>query len=172
MKIDVGNPVEVAKFAANVLQTHEHAVVVTSDNDQPWAVPVNRAYDQKACLVWKSAALSRHSKNLLNNPKASAVLFSNSPSNGDAAVFMEGHAKEVNNEQELKYCLEVRYELRGEQPPPIEDFLGDSPVRIYILEPTGIWITEAQHQKTEVGIELLKEELSNDPVIGQIKGEQ
>lgn len=161
MNIDVTNPQVVAEAASWVMKSHKYVVIATADIDgTPWAVPVNRAYDLDGNITWMSRTDARHSQYLARNPRASAVLYSSDPVQGDAALYLEGPVAVVTDETELDLAVKMRFEQAGKPVPPITNFLGSAPDRLYRLSPTAAWITEARHGKTPVDLKLFEAALS------------
>lgn len=160
MIVDTSNPQKVAEAAVWVLSTHKLAVVATADpTGAPWAVPVNRAYDFEGRFMWKSDKSARHSQNLAVNPRASVTLFSADPTDGDAALFLEGTVEMIEDEVDLENAIKSRYEQAGKPVPPISNFQYGAPDRVYRLKPTAAWITEKTHTKTPVDLKLFESAL-------------
>lgn len=160
MVVNLADPKAVAEAACWVLKEHKLAVIATADMaGVPWAVPVNRAYDFEGNIMWKSDRSARHSQNLAANPRASVTMFSSSPTDGDAALFIEGTVVMIEDEVDLENAIKNRYEQAGKPVPPITNFQYGAPDRLYRLKPTAAWITEKTHQKTAVDLKLFADTL-------------
>lgn len=67
---------------------------VNSDNTA-WATPLHIFFDDEA-VYWFSHQPARHSKNILNNPSASVVVFSPDKTDGLKAAYFNGTATILN----------------------------------------------------------------------------
>jgi len=119
-----------------LLKEQHYCVLSTCDRAcLPWATPMFYAYDELWQLYWISARSSYHSRLLVDNPYATAVIY-NSPDMGGAvnALYLTGFVAECT-EHELEDVLEI-YLRRAEAAVsrnPI-DYLHTNPSRMYRLE--------------------------------------
>ena len=145
------------KFVAENLARHKLLTLGTSDSEgNPWVVCLNLSYDNNLKIIWKSDKNTVHSKNLSQNPNVSICVFSQEQDIGDFGFYATAVAREVIDEKELKYCLGVRSAQKGKEVPPIEDFLGDFDLRIYVAEIKEAWATDQSHTKKKLDLASLK----------------
>lgn len=157
---DENNQESIARFILDNLPRHEHfALATTGDDAKPWVVCVNLAFDAEINFIWRSLTATEHSKNVNARPDVSICVFSKTEGVGDFGFYCKAVAREVNDEEELKRLLAVRY--RGREAPPTSEFLGDSPGRLYCAKVSEAWINDDRHIKSPVDLNILRKEAKN-----------
>lgn len=109
----------------------------------PWVSPIFFAYDAAWRIYWSSAIVARHSQNLYHNQGRAAIAIydTHRSAEGPKGLYLQGHAAEVDSTQ-VALAMHRLYERAGHAPDRTpEDYLGDSPRRIYCFEPEAAWIT-------------------------------
>jgi hypothetical protein len=145
----------VADFVFKNLPRHKQLALATVGEDgKPWVVCVNLAFDGRINFIWRSLMASEHSKNVNARPEVSICVFSETAEVGDFGFYCNATAHEVNDEAELIRLLTVRYS--GREIPPVSDFLGDSPGRIYYARVGEAWVNDDRHKKTKLDLEVLR----------------
>ncbi len=141
--IDSKNLLVIAN-ARRIIANNLYCTVSTCSVDGfPWASPVFFAYDNSLNIYWSSAIASKHSQNIYsNNGRVAVVIFNSSVNEGTGeGLYFYGVASELNQDHaETAFNL---LKLRASKPTSrtVEDYLGDSPRRIYQLQPQQAWIT-------------------------------
>lgn len=156
---DENDQESIAKFILDNLPRHKQFALATINSDgSPWVVCVNLAYDDQVNFIWRSLKSTEHSKNVNARPYVSMCVFSEIPEVGDFGYYCKAVAHEVNDEEELKRLLAVRY--AGKEAPPTSEFLGDAPGRLYYTKVTEAYINDDRHIKTRVDLKVLKRNAS------------
>ena len=146
----------IANFINNNLARHtQFAIGTIDDNGKPWVVCVNLTVDQKFNFIWKSQKTSEHSKYILKRPAVSICVFSETEDIGDFGYYCQAVAHEVNDEEELKKLLDIRFKQKGKPVPPIEEFLGESNTSLYYAEVSDAWVNDSRHLKVSVDLKTL-----------------
>jgi hypothetical protein len=151
------NPQEVIDFVFANLPSHDLMAIATTNSDgSPWVVCVNLSYDKKLNIIWKSARNAEHSKNIATNNQVSICVFSKLEGIGDFGFYSQGTAYEISDIDELNDAIKVKYEQKELPVPPIIDFQGDAPVRLYKATLSKVWVTDDRHLKIPVNLDLLR----------------
>ncbi len=149
------DPKSVASFVLDNLPRHKQFALATVDSEgAPWCVCLNLSYDSDVNIIWKSLKDTQHSEHIKKNPQVSITVFSETEDVGDFGFYTKAVAHEVVDTNELKRLLEVRF--RGKTVPPVEDFLDESPLRIYVATIEAAWVNDDRHNKSEVDLLTLR----------------
>ncbi len=111
-----------------------------SMDGEPWSTPVFYATDSTMKkFFWYSRKDTVHSQNIKSNTKVTASLFSLDGEDAMTGVYLKGYAHEVE-ETELDEAI-AAYIAKAAQTDEEkellsrkEDFLGDAPLRMYVME--------------------------------------
>jgi nitroimidazol reductase NimA-like FMN-containing flavoprotein (pyridoxamine 5'-phosphate oxidase superfamily) len=121
-------------------------LATVSPEGQPWSTPVFFAYDASYNFYWYSRNDTRHSENIAKHKQVSAVVFGVNNQDEGYGVYLEGVAGEVA-EEELGKVMEVYAAKAGtneeekRQLMTKEDFLGESPIRMYAITPKKMYVS-------------------------------
>jgi pyridoxine/pyridoxamine 5'-phosphate oxidase len=116
-------------------------LATVSPNGDPWNTPVYTAYDKEYNFFWISSPESEHSKHIENNRKVFAVIYpSNVPEGTGEGVYMQGGAEALVEKEEIEKVLVFFYGRKNKKPRPADDFVGQSPRRVYKFTPNKFWI--------------------------------
>ena len=146
---------EVLDTARHIIENNIYCTLSTcSSEGEPWVSPVFFAYDKNWTIYWSSATASQHSQNLYNNDGRVAIVifYSREPGETVQGLYLQGKASEINiNQFEPVYqLLEQRAGKQFHR--TLEDYIGDSPRRIYQFQAQKAWITG---QRVPVGKQLV-----------------
>ncbi|MBI3626701.1 pyridoxamine 5'-phosphate oxidase family protein, partial [Candidatus Uhrbacteria bacterium] len=156
---DEKNSISIAKFILAGLMRHDlFALGTTYESQQPRIVCLNLSFDAQLNIIWKSQKKAAHSRHIDNNAKAAICIFSKDEELGDFGFYTQVIAREVKDEIELKKCLDIKYKAKGKAIPPIDNFVGNAPERIYVAEIQKAWVNDSRHLKTEVDLDTLRNE--------------
>ncbi|WP_448571058.1 pyridoxamine 5'-phosphate oxidase family protein [Trichothermofontia sp.] len=114
-----------------------------SPDGWPWVSPIFFAYDAAWRIYWSSAIAARHSQNLYHNQGRAVIAIYNSHRSveGPKGLYLQGCAAEVDPPQ-VALAMHRLFERAGNQPDRTpQDYLGDSPRRLYCFRPEAVWIT-------------------------------
>ena len=160
--INLDSQQEIAAFILESLPGHRQFALATVDPEKnPWAVCLGLSYTKDMDIVWASRKDTLHSRYVKENPQVSICIFSETESRGDFGFYSVGIAHEVTQEDELTGLLTVRFTDKGKAAPPVQDFLGDSPMRIYAAKLSQAWVNDDRHTKTEVNLATLRAAAKN-----------
>ncbi|MDJ0707607.1 MAG: pyridoxamine 5'-phosphate oxidase family protein [Leptolyngbyaceae cyanobacterium MO_188.B28] len=138
------NP-EILAQVRRIIASNIYCTLSTCSVDcMPWASPVFFAFDDTFNFYWSSAIASKHSQNLYSNAGRIAIaIFDSRPPNGIAeGVYFSGTAAEVQSREDAKVALErLLARARRKHNRTVDDYLGDSPRRIYQFQPQEVWVT-------------------------------
>lgn len=137
------NP-EIISKACRILNNVIYCSLSTCSADGfPWVSPVFYAFDEKVNLYWSSAIESKHSQNIYhNNGKAAIAIYNSSAEEGTAeGLYFYGYVHELTLEGASK-AFDLLQQRAGKVVPRIaDDYLGDSPRRIYQFKSEQYWTT-------------------------------
>ena len=141
---DSSNPA-IIEQVHRIIASNIYCTLSTCSVDcMPWASPVFFAFDDALNFYWSSAIASKHSQNLYSNVGRIAIaIFDSSPLDGIAeGVYFSGTAAEVKSREEAEAALErLLARARRKHNRTADDYLGDSPRRIYQFQPKEVWVT-------------------------------
>lgn len=107
----------------------------------PWNSPLWTAYDDAWNFFWTSSPNAQHSQNITAEPRVYIVIFDSAQAEGTGeGVFLQGRAEELTDREEIAHAVEVFYRRKNKSAREPEDFLGDSPRRMYRFTPEKCWI--------------------------------
>ncbi|MDZ8183758.1 MAG: pyridoxamine 5'-phosphate oxidase family protein [Nostoc sp. ChiSLP02] len=141
--IDFQNPEVIAK-AFRLLESNIYCTVSTCSFDgYPWVSPLFFAYDDRCNIYWSSAIESKHSQNLYSNDgKVAIAIFNSHRSEGTAeGLYFSGTASELKPEDTEKILKLLLNRAQRKHNRTVDDYLNDSPRRIYQFQPQEAWVT-------------------------------
>lgn len=129
--------------ARTIIASNSYLTLGTSDlNGHPWTSPVYFAAGTLREYYWESATDARHSRNLIERPQVSIVIFDSTvaPYHG-RAVYGVGVAKELSG-SDLERALQIypRRADRGATPVRPEEVSGAEPYRLYQAIASDLWV--------------------------------
>ena len=129
--------------AQRILNSVLYCSLATSSTEgHPWCSPVFFAFDAELNLYWSSAVVSQHSQNIYNNggQVSISVYESNCPEGTTGQGFyLLGKASEMDL-QGIQYAFPLMEKRSGKPiPRSYEDYLGQSPRRMYRFTPSTVW---------------------------------
>ncbi len=157
MNFDENDQQSIAQFVWRELARHKQLSLATVDEQgNPWNVCVNLSYEDDLNIFWKSLTATEHSKHIAVNPNVAICIFSENAEVGDYGLYLSCKAREAVTDEEISYVIKHRYE--GKKTPPIDDFKGASPARLYIAEAVEVWVNDDRHTKTKVDLTVLRKQ--------------
>lgn len=127
-------------LAKKIISENIHITIATSTKSGvPWNTPIFAAYDETYNFYWCSSQDSQHSKNMSENNNVFIVIFDSRGREGQG-VYIQAKAFEITDKIELGKALSLYYKRKGEETKPINDFLQESPRRLYKAVPENVWI--------------------------------
>lgn len=137
------NPEAINK-AKRILKSVIYCSLSTCSQDAfPWVSPVFYAYDDKLNLYWSSAIDALHSQNINRNYGRLAIAIYNSAAEEGTGegLYLNGGAFPLKL-KEAASAFEILQQRAGKiLDRTAEDYVGDSPRRIYKFTPAEIWVT-------------------------------
>ncbi|WP_307721517.1 pyridoxamine 5'-phosphate oxidase family protein [Embleya hyalina] len=125
-------------IAGDVLRSVRYLTLGTaSRGGESWMTPLAHAWDFADHFYWISAADSRHSRNIDENPAVSVLAYDLGTTGTDQALFGSGTARPLTDDEVAEGCAVYyarRYpdpEVRVKRERPADDFRGASPNRLY-----------------------------------------
>lgn len=130
--------------ASEIINRELYATIATSTKDgTPWNSPVYICHDGDYTFYWSSAKDSQHSVNIAQNENVFLVIFdSQAPWGEGEGVYIQAHAKEVTDRQEIAKAIELRFARVHKGKQPVESFMDEAPRRIYKAVPVHFWMNE------------------------------
>lgn len=129
--------------ARNIIAANSYLTLGTADlNGHPWTSPVYFAAASLREYYWQSATDARHSRNLVERPEVSIVIFDSTvaPYHG-RAVYGVGAADELSG-SDLDRALEIypRHADPGATSVMPEEVSGAAPYRLYRAIASDLWV--------------------------------
>jgi uncharacterized protein YhbP (UPF0306 family) len=135
---------EVVEKARFILKSNLYCTLSTCSTDgYPWVTPVFFVYDDRLTLYWCSTVVAKHSQNLYrNNGRVAVAVFNSSVGEGTGqGLYFYGVASEVSPSLIQEVMGRMAQRAGKVINRTVEDYLGDSPRRIYQFHPQEAWIT-------------------------------
>ena len=128
--------------AKEIISQIKYVVIATASKDaQPWNTPVTAAFDETYNFYWTSMANTQHSKNIRENANVYIVIFDSTvPQNEGGAVYVKAVARELTDPAEITSASKILYARKQKPPRGVEEFVGDSPKRLYKAAPEQTWV--------------------------------
>lgn len=156
-------------MAREMIENSLYMVIATSNDNQPWAVPVFFAHDKKYHFYFVSGKETRHVQHIRANEKVAVTIFDSrsTPETVDG-IYIEGKAKEVDM-FDLPRVIGLVYRKRfpdlrelKKHAHQVYDFWGGKPRRFYEIIPLRIHKLDRENE-TEVDrrIEINIDDLCN-----------
>lgn len=136
------NEINLNNRAKEIVKGTIYVTIATVCSDgSPWNTPVYSAFDSEYNFFWISSPNAQHSKNIVQTGKAFVIIFDSSQAEGTGeGVYMQGRTYEVTSEEEIAKAIPFLYDRKNKPHRAIQDFLGESPRRIYTFVPEQRWI--------------------------------
>lgn len=140
-------------IAKKIIQDNFFFTIASSENNIPWITPVFYSFDDHFNFYWYSGKNTTHSRNLMHNKNASIVIFNSQfkesdPTEEGFGVYMRGVVSEVTSATIVK-ALRVYFARAVKEDAEREknilhakDFLGSSPLRMYMFTPKEITMSD------------------------------
>ena len=142
------------EIAKRIIYENNFCVIATTDLEgNPWVTPVYFAYDDTYNFYWYSQKTTKHSQLIKQNNKVAIVIFNSQfeethPAEQGYGVYIAGKAKELKK-KEIHQALTIYFSrlfahnsLQKEKMiQKYQDFLGESPLRMYTCAPEKIYIS-------------------------------
>jgi uncharacterized protein YhbP (UPF0306 family) len=141
--IDSKSPEVIAK-AHRIIASNIYCTLSTCSVDGiPWASPVFFAYDDNLNIYWSSAIASNHSQNIYhNNGRLAVAIFNSSVLEGTGeGLYFYGTASELGAERTPEVMQLLLHRTGKQLIRTPEDYLNESPRRIYQFQPQSAWVT-------------------------------
>ena len=158
------------RLAVLIIRNNLYAVVSTADNhSNPWNSPVYICNDGELNFYWASYQDSQHSININSNHKAFLIMFDSHQEWGiGQGFYMRGAVSELENEIEIAKVCQLRVAKVARASQTAEDFMGNSPRRIFKFTPQDLWVN---NMSTKGGKILdLKTNVDRKDLIQALKG--
>jgi nitroimidazol reductase NimA-like FMN-containing flavoprotein (pyridoxamine 5'-phosphate oxidase superfamily) len=128
--------------AKEILERIRYITLATASVDaEPWSTPVTAAYDEQYNFYWTSMAATQHSQNIRANSRIYFSVFdSNAPLGAGGAVYVKAQATELTDPAEIEKAVAVLYVRKNKPARQPEEFLGESPKRMYKAVPEKVWV--------------------------------
>jgi nitroimidazol reductase NimA-like FMN-containing flavoprotein (pyridoxamine 5'-phosphate oxidase superfamily) len=139
--------------AREIIESVRYITLATASPDaEPWSTPVTAAHDKDYNFYWTSMAGTQHSQNIRENPRIYFTIFdSTAPIGAGGGVYVKARATELSDPEEIRSAAEILYIRKNKPTREPQEFLGDSPKRMYKAIPEQVWVN-------------LDEEVRNDPI--------
>jgi pyridoxine/pyridoxamine 5'-phosphate oxidase len=108
-RVTPGGDGQTAAAARSIIDEIAFMTLATVDGDGvPWASPVWFAHADYADFLWISRLETRHSQNIVSNPRIAIVIFdSRTPIDTGRGVYLEAKASEVVDDAEVARIMAV-----------------------------------------------------------------
>jgi len=128
--------------AREIIEKILYVTIATASKDgQPWNSPVFAAYDEHYNFYWTSWAGTQHSQNISENPKVFLLIYDSTVPQGQGeGVYIKATAGEMTYPVEMEHAVSLLYKRKGKEPRKVEEFLGESPRRLYKATPKQCWV--------------------------------
>jgi len=140
-----------AAIAKEVISRIRYVTIATASKEAvPWNTPVTAAFDEHYNFFWTSWVGTQHSQNIRDNPAIFIVIFdSTSPVGVGGCVYIQAKAMELIDQSEIDHAAAHVYQRKNKTPRPSEEFLGESPRRMYKAVPEKVWISMEEDVKKD-----------------------
>lgn len=137
------------KKAKEIIEKNIYITLATVGEDGlPWASPLYAAYDEDYNFYWSSDRSSKHSQNIDFQNTISFVIFdSTAPWGEGESVFIEANVEELRDKEQVLAAFVYRYGRINKPQDNPDDFLGESPKRIYKAAIKKAWILSSSKQQ-------------------------
>lgn len=123
-----------------------------SRTGEPWGTPVLAAFDDAYACYWTSLKTTQHSQNIQENPRVYLACFDSTQTSGESGgVYIQAFATELSDPAEITRAAALLYARKNKPPRNAEEFLGDSPKRMYRAIPHKAWVTLNADAKVDPG---------------------
>lgn len=169
------NHIECAQWTIQEIQYITIATIRTHNDSQPmsqpWNSPVYSAFDHDYNFYWVSDRHSQHSKNIRENPHIFLAIYNSTIPEGTGAgrgVYIQAQARELSDPDEIAHAHQLLAHRVGKTPRAPENFLDDSPRRIYQAVPEQAWVNDNGERnghfidiRIEIDLALLRSQAKN-----------
>jgi general stress protein 26 len=116
-------------------------IATTTKDGQPWNTPVYSSFDDKYNFFWASWVETQHSKNIGENNNVFLVIYDSTVQEGKGeGVYIKAKAYELTDSTEIEHATKIHYARKNATPRKVEEFLGNSPRRMYKAVPEKVWM--------------------------------
>ena len=128
--------------AKEILSNIRYVTIASvSSEAEPWGTPVLAVFDDQYNCYWTSLNNTQHSKNIQENPRVYLTCFDSTVLPGEGGgVYVQAQAGEMTDPVEISHAAELLYARKNKAVRKAEEFLGDSPKRMYKAAPQKFWI--------------------------------
>ncbi len=128
--------------AREIIQNTIYITIATVCEDgSPWNTPVYAAFDDQFNFFLVSAPTAQHSKNIARDSRAFVIVFDSTQAEGTGeGIYMQGKAFEMTDIDEIAHAIPFVYNRKNKSHRQPNDFLGDSPRRLYKFVPEHCWM--------------------------------
>ena len=135
--------VDLSKLIDEILRDSREMVLATSVNNIPWTCVLVFGHDDKYNLYWMSQEDTRHSKEIVKNPRVAAVVNKQPTGENAKGLQIGGNAYKLETEKEIGAAREFFAKRGGDLPLP-ETPQEAEPISPgsswYILKPEKIYV--------------------------------
>jgi hypothetical protein len=141
----MANVTELTRKAKEVIDSIEYIDLATITKDgEPWSSPLWFVRDDQYNFYFYSPKKSQHSINIRDNGRGFVVIYdSRAPEGTGFGVYMTAQVNELNNIPDIKNAIKWIFTKKAKKKIP-EDFLGESPRRIYKVTPKQVWVNDSE----------------------------
>ena len=116
-------------------------IATVSKDAEPWNTPVTAAFDEQYNFYWTSMSATQHSQNIRANPNIFIVIYDSTASSGSGGgVYLKAKAVELSNLEEIAQAAAYVYTRKNKTVKDVEEFIGESPKRMYKAVPEKVWV--------------------------------
>jgi nitroimidazol reductase NimA-like FMN-containing flavoprotein (pyridoxamine 5'-phosphate oxidase superfamily) len=128
--------------AKEILSNIRYVTIASASSEAaPWGTPVLAVFDDQYNCYWTSLNNTQHSQNIQENPRVYLTCFDSTVLPGEGGgVYVQAQAAEMTDPVEITHAAELLYARKNKSVRKAEEFLGDSPKRMYKAIPQKFWI--------------------------------
>ncbi len=121
-------------------------IATVTPDGKPWNTAVYGAYDEQYHFYWMSWIENQHSHNIRHSPNVFITIYNSTVSESSReGVYIQAQAYELTDPAEIDHALKYYYARKNKTPRPAQDFIGDSPRRMYKAVPEKVWLNEGSN---------------------------
>ncbi len=146
------NKREETETAKQVLQKIVYITIATSSKGGiPWNTPCFCAYDSSYSFYWISHQDCVHSENIRKNSNVAIVAYDSTVPEGlGFGIYMRAKAGAVNDKKEIAKALSLLYKRKNRPIPDVDEFVGDTPRKVYKAVPSEVWVNDIGKKSEEL----------------------
>jgi predicted pyridoxine 5'-phosphate oxidase superfamily flavin-nucleotide-binding protein len=129
--------------ARRIIDENQFMTLATADADgTPWVSPVWFAHVGHRDLIWVSRLQRRHTRNVIDRPEVSLVIFDSTQTPGDVeAVYATGRAEQTDDPALLE-AFSARATSQGLDGWTLDGVSGDSGFRLFHVLTDRTWVLD------------------------------